>query len=29
MVCMRDKAMVDGRMSRDAGAFPECDVIHR
>ena len=26
---MRDKAKGGGRMSGDAGALPECEVIHR
>ena len=29
MACMRDKARRAGRMSGDAGALPECEVIHR
>ena len=28
MVCMWDKAKGVGRMSGDAGAFPDCEVIH-
>ena len=29
MVCMRDKAREVGRMSGDAVALLECEVIHR
>ena len=29
MVCMWDRAKGVGRMSGDAGALPECDVIHQ
>ena len=28
MVCMRDKAKGVGDISRDARAFPVCEVIH-
>ena len=28
MLCMRDKAKWVGRMSGDAEAFPECEVIN-